>query len=93
MGGGYQNFDTNATDRPNDPLDNQWASCRRKDGRNLVSDWLKRKHDSGVNHQFIRSKTEMDDVDSSSIEYLLGKIDTLFLVTMSWFPMRKVYME
>ncbi|XP_047482851.1 alkaline phosphatase-like [Penaeus chinensis] len=72
MGGGYQNFDANAVDRPNDPLDNQWASCKRKDGRDLVKSWLQKKHESGVKHQFVRTRTELNDVDTSDIEYLFA---------------------
>lgn len=74
MGGGYQNFVANATDRPNDPLDNQWASCKRNDGRDLVKSWLQKKHESGVKHQFVRTKTELNDIDTSDIEYLFGKM-------------------
>ncbi|XP_069993382.1 alkaline phosphatase-like isoform X1 [Penaeus vannamei] len=72
MGGGYQNFVANATDRPNDPLDDQWASCRRKDGRDLVKSWLEGKQQSGVKHHFVRSKTELNDVDTSDTEYLFA---------------------
>ncbi|XP_064108445.1 alkaline phosphatase-like [Macrobrachium nipponense] len=72
MGGGYQNFDANATDLPNDPLDDDPNRCLRRDGRQLTREWQERRAATKSKHAFVRSRTDLHNVDLSDTEYLLG---------------------
>ncbi|KAK7065464.1 hypothetical protein SK128_010051 [Halocaridina rubra] len=72
MGGGYQNFDANATGLPNDPLDDDTHKCQRKDGRRLTQEWMDKKEAIGAKYAFVRSKSDLSNVDIAATEYLFG---------------------
>lgn len=72
MGGGFQYFVANVTDLPNEPLDDDPHKCLRRDGRHLVQEWMDKKEAAGAKHSFVRSRTELHNVDTSSTEYLFG---------------------
>lgn len=71
MGGGYQYMDANATGTENDPIDDDWG-CMRDDNRNLVQEWIDKKTQAGLRHKFVRTKSELDQVSGSDVDYLLG---------------------
>lgn len=71
MGGGYQYMVANATGTDNDPIDEDWG-CLREDDRNLVQDWIDKKTQAGLRHKFVRTKSELNQVSGSDVDYLLG---------------------
>lgn len=70
MGGGFQEMDGSATDRPEDPVDE--ADCLRSDGRKLWKEWLQQKLDENKKAVFVSSKTSLDKVNLNSTDYLMG---------------------
>nr|XP_045611120.1 alkaline phosphatase, tissue-nonspecific isozyme-like isoform X2 [Procambarus clarkii] len=72
MGGGYQNFDANATGTPDDPIDTQYGNCSRRDNKNLIDTWKAKKTEAKVKYQFVRNKTDLDKVDFINTQFLLG---------------------
>lgn len=71
MGGGYQCLTANATGTENDPLDDDYG-CIRQDNRNLTQDWIKAKAAEGQKYAFVRTKSSLQAVDTSEVDYLLG---------------------
>ncbi|CAG2112266.1 unnamed protein product, partial [Medioppia subpectinata] len=68
FGGGRRHF-LNATERdPQRPND----FGRRADGRNLIDEWLKDKKDRGLEAQYVKNKAELERLNTSHIDYLLG---------------------
>ncbi|XP_064080942.1 alkaline phosphatase-like [Macrobrachium nipponense] len=68
FGGGRQNMGAPIGDPT--PL-----TCVRKDGRNLVQEWLKHKTDQGKTAKYVTTTGEMNDVDVKNTDYLLGLFD------------------
>ena len=50
-------------------------TCTRGDGRNLVKEWLTSKSNEGKSAQYVTTAQELDDIDVSSTDYLMGLFD------------------
>ncbi|XP_076061460.1 alkaline phosphatase-like [Oratosquilla oratoria] len=72
MGGGLQTFDFNATSLPDDPVEFINGGCLREDGRQLWKDWMEDKSSRGKSSAFVTTKSQLEKVDASNTEYLLG---------------------
>ncbi|XP_063234129.1 alkaline phosphatase-like [Bacillus rossius redtenbacheri] len=70
MGGGRQCLNTNLTLGPSDPLDT-W-SCRRQDGRELVSAWRQDKEARGLRHAVLANTRDLRQMDVDDTDYVLG---------------------
>ena len=61
MGGGLKNFN------------NSDAFCDgRHDGADLISEWSQHRDSQQQSHQFVTTKTQLQNVDTESIDYLFG---------------------
>lgn len=74
MGGGYGYLNANATESEDDPLDDEWG-CIREDNRNLIQEWVDKKTQAGLRNKFVRTKSELDQVSASDVDYLMGTSD------------------
>ncbi|KAG0724064.1 Alkaline phosphatase [Chionoecetes opilio] len=70
MGGGYQCLSANASGTKDDPVDED--ECVRRDNRDLTMDWINAKKAAGVEYAFVRTKSSLQAVDTSKVDYLLG---------------------
>ncbi|XP_012218324.2 alkaline phosphatase [Linepithema humile] len=70
MGGGRQVMKSNVSAGEFDPID-RWA-CYRKDGRDLIDDWIKDKSRRNLAYSVIQNNDELSRVDADSVDYLLG---------------------
>ncbi|KAK4310261.1 hypothetical protein Pmani_018154 [Petrolisthes manimaculis] len=71
MGGGYHYFVPNATETEFDPFDEEWG-CDREDGQDLVEVWKQQKKAEGVNWAVARTLSDLQKVDTTNTEFLLG---------------------
>ncbi|VVC93410.1 unnamed protein product [Leptidea sinapis] len=69
LGGGRQSLIQNATGTPSDPI-SAWA-CSRRDGRNLIQEYIKNKQTSNLNYKVVSTTGELESVGSET-DYLLG---------------------
>ncbi|KAL3270478.1 hypothetical protein HHI36_021021 [Cryptolaemus montrouzieri] len=69
MGGGRQMLQSNASDRPGDPIDT-WAT-KSGDNRDLMADWKIDKQRRNVSNAIVTNNEELDKL-SDSTEYVLG---------------------
>ncbi|XP_067647682.1 membrane-bound alkaline phosphatase-like [Eurosta solidaginis] len=66
MGGGRRNFiDENE-------YDEEYKTGKRTDGRNLIEEWLADKYEQGVQASYVWNKRDLERVNLSEMEYLLG---------------------
>lgn len=66
LGGGRQHFiDKNKQD-------NQGCTGMRTDDKNLVEDWLTRKKNQKASANYVTTKSEMNNVDTTKTDFLLG---------------------
>ncbi|XP_076061871.1 alkaline phosphatase, tissue-nonspecific isozyme-like isoform X2 [Oratosquilla oratoria] len=72
FGGGIQNFDYNATSKPNDPVEVTWGGCLRADGRQLWRDWLEDKANRGHTRAYVNTLSELEQVNTKDTEFILG---------------------
>ena len=72
MGGGYQELHSNPVSTPGDAIDDDWG-CLRADGRNLTDEWLAEKLAEGKKATFVRWKSELDQVDFTETDYIMGE--------------------
>jgi len=70
MGGGRQVMKSNVSAGEFDPIDT-WA-CYRRDGRDLIDDWIKDKSRRNLAYSVIQNNEELSRVDTNSVDYLLG---------------------
>lgn len=83
----------NATGTEDDPLGDDW-SCMREDNRNLIEDWINIKTQAGLRHKFVRTKSEMDQVSSNDVDYLMGRsVIIIILFKTMYFLQRQFYMK
>ncbi|KAI8439710.1 hypothetical protein MSG28_013404 [Choristoneura fumiferana] len=66
LGGGRREF------RPNTTIDEEGASGRRLDGRDLIEEWRARRAAAGVSHAYVWNRTELLRAAEDPPEYLLG---------------------
>ncbi|KAI8439709.1 hypothetical protein MSG28_013403 [Choristoneura fumiferana] len=66
LGGGRREF------RPNTTIDEEGASGRRLDGRDLIEEWRARRAAAGVSHAYVWNRTELLRAVEDPPEYLLG---------------------
>jgi len=67
MGGGRREF------RPKKFVDEEGAKGRRKDGRDLVEEWLTAKKKDGKSASFVWNREDLLKVDLDNTDYLMGK--------------------
>lgn len=70
MGGGYQAFTSEDVASTEDPVSEYLAP--REDGRELIDEWIDAKENEKA--AFVRSKSELMDVDTSDVDYLMGNL-------------------
>lgn len=70
MGGGRQMLQTNVNVTEVDPID-KWSG-RRKDGRNLISDWIADKTKKKVTFSVVQTNEELRNVNYEETEFLFG---------------------
>lgn len=46
---------------------------RRLDGRNLITEWLRNKKENQIDAEYVWNKKQLEEVDTSKIDHLLGK--------------------
>lgn len=61
---------TNVNTTENDPID-RWAS-QRKDGRNLISDWVTDKKSRAASFSVVQNNEELAYVNYDEVDFLLG---------------------
>ncbi|XP_046377254.2 alkaline phosphatase-like [Haliotis rufescens] len=70
LGGGRQYF------RPIDAIDPETGtndtSNGRRDGRDLVEDWMENKAERNATHRYVWNLAEFNEVDPESVDFLLG---------------------
>jgi len=73
LGGGLQKFLPNTMSAVN-PDDGKLYMGDRKDGRNLIDEWHAEKKASlnGGQYRYVTNRTELLDVDTDNVDYLLG---------------------
>ncbi|XP_060071407.1 alkaline phosphatase-like [Ylistrum balloti] len=69
MGGGRK-FLLRNTDK--DPENRNITTHGRKDGRNLIQEWINNKQERKLSHRFVWNLTEFNSVDPTKTDYLLG---------------------
>ncbi|KAI2811050.1 hypothetical protein BLOT_002220, partial [Blomia tropicalis] len=62
LGGGMRNF----LDQRSNPIG------MRKDGRNLIDQWLNDKRERGLSSKFIQDGQQLNEMNTNEIDYLLG---------------------
>ncbi|XP_004928146.3 alkaline phosphatase [Bombyx mori] len=70
LGGGRQVLVSNSTGTKEDPLDT-W-SCIRKDGKDLIKEYQKDKHDRGLRYSYVSNNKQLKGFDVDQTDYLLG---------------------
>ena len=68
LGGGRRHFMGAVERDPQRP--NEFG--RRLDNRNLIESWLLDKKERGLDARYVRDKSELDHLNTSRIDYLLG---------------------
>ncbi|XP_032670591.1 alkaline phosphatase-like [Odontomachus brunneus] len=70
MGGGRQVMKSNVSADEFDPVDS-WA-CYRRDGRDLIDEWIRDKSDRMLAHSVVQNNEELSRLDIDNVDYLLG---------------------
>ncbi|XP_011495250.1 PREDICTED: alkaline phosphatase [Ceratosolen solmsi marchali] len=70
MGGGRQMLQTVVNTTESDPIDT-WAG-RRRDGRNLISDWMADKKSRKASFSVVQNNEELAEINYDKIDFLLG---------------------
>ncbi|XP_011148617.1 alkaline phosphatase isoform X1 [Harpegnathos saltator] len=70
MGGGRQMMKSNVNASKFDPVDT-WA-CYRRDGRDLIDEWMKDKSDRMLAWNVVQNNEELFRLDVNNVDYLLG---------------------
>lgn len=69
MGGGRRYFLPNTTA---DPETNTIDGNQRRDGRNLIQEWIDLKKDRGLGHKYVWNNQMFDEIDPDYTDYVLG---------------------
>ncbi|CAL1547829.1 unnamed protein product [Lymnaea stagnalis] len=69
LGGGRRYFLNNSTP---DPVTGQLDPYQRRDGLDLTQEWMEDKQNRNASHNYVMSKQQLDSVDASTTDYLLG---------------------
>jgi len=67
MGGGRAKF------FPNTDKDQQNLKGQRRDGRDLIKEWLKIDRTSGASSAYVTDRSQLKSMNTSETDYLLGK--------------------
>ncbi|KAI5643224.1 alkaline phosphatase domain-containing protein [Phthorimaea operculella] len=71
MGGGRQCLVYNSTSTETDPVDNVWG-CVRKDGRNLIQDYINDKTNRKLKHKVVFNNKDLHGLNVNDTDYLMG---------------------
>lgn len=67
MGGGRAKF------FPNTDKDQQNLKGQRRDGRDLIKEWLEIDRTSGASSAYVTDRSQLKSMNTSETDYLLGK--------------------
>ena len=68
LGGGLRNFIDKGESLPGFPN----STGIRKDGRNLVQDWISKMEQQNKKAKFVKNKSELDTLDAQKVDAVLG---------------------